>query len=75
MNEDDFEYRDEDGGTYLKQEARKEFFQTYEMAMTRKFTPYRGDSHVDFRDVIKQAVISILKVMEGNDNVEFFLMP
>lgn len=75
LNEEDFEYRDEDGGTYLKQEARKEFFQTYEMAMTRKFTPYKGDSHVDFRDVIKESVFNILRAMEGNDSFDFFLMP
>jgi len=75
LNEEDFEYHDDDGGTYLKQEARKKFFQTYEMAMTRKFTPYQGDSHVDFRYVIEQSVINILRAMEGDNNFDFFLMP
>ena len=75
LTEEDFEYHDDDGGTYLKQESRKRYFESYEMAMTRKFTPYKGGNHVDFRDVIKESVINILKAMEGNFDWEFFLMP
>lgn len=75
LSEEDFEYHTEDGGTYMKQASRQEFFQTYEMAMTRKFTPYGGNSHVDFRAVIKASVFNILKAMEGNYDFEFFLMP
>lgn len=75
LNEKDFEFRAEDGGTYLKEEARKKFFQTYEMGMTRKFTPYAGDGHVDFRGVIKDSVFNVLRAMEGCNDVEFFIMP
>ena len=75
LTEDHFEYRDDDGGTYLTQEARKPFFNAYEMAMTRLFKPYNGDSHVDFRKVIDNMVVNILRAMEGDDNFEFFLMP
>jgi CRISPR-associated protein Cas1 len=75
LTEEDFEYHDQDGGTYMKATARTEFFQTYEMAMTRKFTPYGGDSHVDFRTVIRESVFNILKTMEDNYDFEFFLMP
>ncbi len=75
LTEEDFEYRDDDGGTYLKPEARKEFFQTYELAMTRKFTPFGGGSHVDFREVIRQQVFSVLKAMESDRDFDFFFMP
>ena len=75
LTKEDFEYRDDDDGTYLKPEARKKFFQTYELAMTRKFTPYQGSVHVDFRDVIRNSVFSVLRAMEGQDDVEFFIMP
>jgi len=75
LKKDDFEYHDEDGGTYLQQDARKKFFTFYEMAMTRKFTPYQGDSHIDFREAIKESVLNILKAMEGNFEWNFFIMP
>jgi len=75
LTADNFEYRDENGGTYLNQSARKPFFQAYELAMTRKFTPYRGENHVDFRDVIKNQVLALLKGMEGYFEWNFFIMP
>ena len=75
LNENDFEYHDDDGGTYLKQDSRKRFFESYEMAMTRKFTPYKGGNHIDFRGIIKESVINILKAMENNFDWNFFIMP
>lgn len=75
LHDEDFEYHDDDGGTYLKPESRVEFFKNYETTMTRKFTPYKGDSHTDFRAVIKESVLNILRAMEGSDAFDFFLMP
>jgi CRISPR-associated protein Cas1 len=76
LGAEDFEFREEDGGTYMKQVARKRFFETYERAMTRKFTPVGGGSHVNFRDVIHKQISAFLKAMEDeNAEYEFFLMP
>ena len=75
LAEDDFEYHADDGGTYLKTEAKRKFFETYERAMTRKFTPVDGGPHVDFRDVMHKQISALLKAMEGDDDFEFFLMP
>ena len=75
FKKEDFEFNSEDGGTYMKQDGRKEFFREYEMTMTRKFSPKKGDSHVDFRKVIENSVLAVLKAMEGKTDYEFFLMP
>lgn len=76
LTEDSFETHSGDGGVYLKQEAHKDFFYTYETAMTRKFTLNRDDPHCDFRDVIRSSVWAILKAMDGKyDEMEFFNMP
>lgn len=76
MTEDSFEFHSEDGGVYLKQEVHKDFFHTYETAMTRKFTLRADEPHVDFRTVIKESVWSILKAMDGKFNeMKFFRMP
>lgn len=70
-----FEFCSEDGGTYMKADSKKEFFFSYEISMTRKFTPQKGDSHTDFRKVIQDSVINILKAIEGGDDFDFFQMP
>lgn len=75
FKKDDFEFNSDDGGTYMKSESRAKFFIEYEQTMTRKFSPADGGTHVDFRKVIENSVITFLKAMEGNDAFEFFKMP
>lgn len=70
-----FEYKVDDGGTYLGVAARKEFFFAYENSMTRKFSLSPGTPHVDFRKVIENATLAVLKAMEGDSDYEFFSMP
>eukprot|EP00831_Metopus_contortus_P014673 TRINITY_DN1607_c0_g1_i1.p1 TRINITY_DN1607_c0_g1~~TRINITY_DN1607_c0_g1_i1.p1 ORF type:complete len:344 (-),score=74.00 TRINITY_DN1607_c0_g1_i1:615-1646(-) len=75
LREEHFEFNTEDGGTYLKADARKEFFFAYENAMIRKFALKPGGNHVDFRKIIEDSVLTVLKAMENDDDYEFFLMP
>jgi CRISPR-associated protein Cas1 len=75
LREEHFEFNTEDGGTYLKPEARKEFFFSYENAMIRKFTLKPGEKHVDFRKIIENSVLAVLKAIQGDSNYEFFIMP
>ncbi len=75
LGKDDFEFHADDGGTYMKADSRKEFFFEYEQTMTRKFTPAGGGPHMDFRQVIDNAVLSFIKAMEGRDDWDFFKMP
>ncbi len=75
LGQDHFEFCSEDGGTYLKTDAKTEFFRSYEMHMTRKFTPNPGESHTDFRKIIQDSVLSVLKAIEGKEDYEFFQMP
>ncbi|GAB4246404.1 MAG: CRISPR-associated endonuclease Cas1 [Acidobacteriota bacterium] len=76
LGEGDFRFDAEDGGFYLREEARRPFFQSYEAAMNRKFTPAKGDAHTDFRRVIDDQVVEILRVLEDPGyEPEFFLMP
>ena len=70
-----FQFNSEDGGTYLNDDGKKPFFTAYEQAMTRKFTLRAGESHVDFRQVIDRQVCSVIKILEGDENAEFFIMP
>ena len=74
LTDESFEFNAEDGGTYLVDDAKKNFFFSYEMAMNRKFTLKKEDSHTDFRKIIDNSVINILKAMEGKD-FQFFIMP
>lgn len=77
LKQEDFERHEDDGGTYLKTGSRKKFFQSYEQAMTRKFTLPGGAYHVDFRKVIDMQVCTMLKALQGqwSDSDDFFLMP
>ena len=75
LTREHFEFCTEDGGTYLTQDSKKDFFWSYEMHMTRKFTPEKGGNHTDFRKIIQDSVISVLKALEGSDDFEFFQMP
>lgn len=75
LKPEDFEFCAEDGGTYMKTDSKKEFFWSYEMHMTRKFTPEKGANHTDFRKVIQDSIIGVLKAIEGKEDYEFFIMP
>ncbi|MFZ2656742.1 MAG: CRISPR-associated endonuclease Cas1 [Victivallales bacterium] len=75
LTKDHFEFCAEDGGTYLTQDSKKDFFWSYEMHMTRKFTPEKGGNHSDFRKIIQNSVLSVIKALEGKDDFEFFEMP
>lgn len=75
LREEHFRFDAEDGGTYLKPEARKDFFIAYENSMTRKFSLKPSLPHTDFRKIIEQSVVSVLKAMEGESEYDFFLMP
>lgn len=70
-----FEVRTEDGGTYLKAEARKTFFTEYEKTMLRRFAPAKGQPHTDFRGAIRRQVNTLLQAMETLDPEPFFEMP
>ena len=70
-----FEFRSEDGGTYLTEAGRRTFFPEYERTMVRRFSPRKGESHTDFRGVIKEQVNAILRVMENRGEPDFFIMP
>lgn len=76
LSEGDFRFDAEEGGFYLSEEARKPFFQGYEAAMNRKFTPAKGESHTDFRKVIDDQVVEVLRTLEDPSyEPDFFLMP
>jgi CRISPR-associated protein Cas1 len=65
----------EDGGVYLTDEAKPPFFTAYEQTMTRKFTPAGGGAHVDFRRVIEWQVYATLRLLNGDRDFGFFLLP
>lgn len=75
LTDESFEFNAEDGGTYLRQEAKAPFFQSYEQAMTRRFTAEKGGDHTDFRRVIEDSVLAVLRAMEGRPDHDFFQMP
>lgn len=75
LRKEHFEFHSEDGGTYLKAEARKDFFPAYEATMTRNFTLTPGDPHVTFRKIIESQIITVLKALEGESSYHFFCMP
>ena len=74
MQENDFEPRD-DGGVYLKADSRKIFFREYERLMLRRFAPKAGAAHTDFRQVIRNQVNTLLRIMQGEPEGNFFIMP
>ncbi|MBI4444691.1 MAG: CRISPR-associated endonuclease Cas1 [Acidobacteria bacterium] len=75
LSEADFRFDAEKGGFYLKEESRKTFFTTYESTMSRQFAPAKGQPHTDFRRVIESSVATVLRGMEGERDLQFFLMP
>ena len=77
LTPDDFEFRAEDGGTYLKREARKTFFIEYEKTMTRRFAEAKNAPHTDFRNVIRDQTDTLLRAMENRrqKDDDFFIMP
>lgn len=75
LDENSFEFHSDDGGVYLKQDVKKDFFYSYEFHMTRQFTPKKDMPHTDFRGIIKKQVLNVLKAMENHEHYEFFHMP
>ena len=75
LTDESFEFNAEDGGTYLRDDAKKDFFYAYENSMTRKFTEKKGEGHTDFRKLIDDAVVSVLKALDGHSDFNFFIMP
>ena len=70
-----FRFDSGDGGTYLNDDGKKLFFTAYEQTMTRKFSLNPGGAHTDFRQIIDRQVCSVIRILEGEDDVEFFHMP
>lgn len=75
LTDEDFRFDAEIDGYFLKEESHKAFFQAYESAMTRKFAPVKGEAHTDFRQLIEESVLTILRAMEGREDFDFFVMP
>lgn len=76
LGPDDFRFDASDGGTYLKDSAKRDFFFAYENSVSRKFTPYGGGDHISFRKAFDLAVDAVVAVLEKKiDDVGFFLMP
>lgn len=75
LTDEDFHYDSESGGVFMRRESHPSFFQSYERAMTRKFSCVKGESHTDFRRVISGQVDTILRAMNGDNDVSFFRMP
>jgi CRISPR-associated protein Cas1 len=75
LKEEDFYYDSETDGFYLKEESHRPFFVSYENSMMRKFSASKGDAHTDFRRIIDDSVLTILRAMEGERNSQFFMMP
>jgi CRISPR-associated protein Cas1 len=72
---DHFEYCVDDGGTYLNETGRRQFFAAYEMSMTRRFSPVKDAPHTDFRRVIDDQVCAYIRTLETGAPPVFFLLP
>jgi len=77
LTKKDFHQSAEDGGTYLNESARKQFFFSYESHMTRKFKLKAGANHTDLRQQITQQVWTTLRLLENPESpdLNFFRMP
>ncbi len=75
IKKDDFECHADDGGIYMRQDARKDFFTAYENTMARRFRVRVGAEHTDFRREMDKMVLAMLKTMEGKDEFAPFNMP
>ena len=75
LRKEHFEIDEEDGGTYLKESARKPYFVAYEQSMTRQFTMTRESPHTDLRKVLDEQVCIYLRMLEKDTDEPFFLLP
>lgn len=75
LRSEHFRFEAEDGGTYLTDDGKKLFFTAYEQTMARKFSLKPGGEHTDFRRIIEHQVRAVIRILEGEDDVEFFHMP
>ncbi len=72
-----FQHNPENGGIYLRQNAYKNFFYAYENSMTRKFSLTKNAAHTDFRQEIRNSILTILRLFDDQDSSDltFFHMP
>lgn len=75
LKKEDFRLDLESGGVFLKKEAQRKFFVNYETAMSRKFRLTKDTEHVDFRQIIKKQIFTVLHYLEGIEGEDFFLLP
>lgn len=77
LKPNDFHRTVEDGGTYLNEDAKKQFFFTYESHITRKFKMEPGANHTDLRQQLTRHVWTTLRLLENPDDpsAKFFHMP
>jgi len=75
FKKEDFRLDLESGGVFLKQESQRKFFINYEAAMSRKFRLAKNLDHVDFRQIIRKQIFTVLHYLEGIEGESFFLLP
>ncbi len=75
LRQEHFETNPENGGIYLKKDARYIFFCEYERYMERLFAEVRGGEHTTFRRIIAKMTYAICRTLETREQPQFFLMP
>lgn len=75
LKKEHFEIDSKDGGTYLKESARKPYFIAYEQSMTRQFCVTKDSPHTDLRKVLDEQVCTYLRMLEKGTDEPFFLLP
>jgi len=75
FKKEDFRLDSKSRGVFLKQESQRKFFMNYETAMSRKFCLTKNSDHVDFRQIIRKQIFTILHYLEGGEDESFFLLP
>ena len=75
FKKEDFRLDLETGGVFLKQESQRKFFINYEAAMSRKFRLSKTEDHIDFRQIIRKQIFTVLHYLEGVESEDFFILP
>jgi len=71
----DFEIRPSNEGTYLSASGRKTFFGCYEQALTRTFRVKKDAPRTTLRQVLDQQVTGYLRMLEKDEDFDFFQLP
>jgi len=71
---DDFEQKEDSDGIYLRNEARKMFFAEYEKIMTQIFVHKKAKTETNFRNILKEQVYLLLRVIQENELYKPFIM-